>query len=505
MSKSDQARRTAVEVKFDGVDITDSLRAHLISLTYTDNEEDAADDLQIKLHDRDDIWLSKWLDQVIQAAANRQISENDKAKDSPYWNIGDEVTVTGRPLESSYGLGNIGDYVNNYKGTITYLNLKDGVPHPIHVGYLGWFKESEVKKNNDNSQSKSGKDSSVSNAASKGLMISAVIITENRKGDGNDEILECGRFELDSITAQGPPSTITIKGTSLPYHSTIRQMLKSKSWEECSLSQIANEIASKNGMTCMFLSASDPFYKRREQYKASDIAFLKKLCHDAGCSLKISDNIIVIFNQSEYEAKSAIYTIKKGKTGGYSKYRLSTESNDKYASCRVSYTDNNGKVISATAYSDETVKNNSGGQCLEVRQRVSSESEALALAEKMLRLHNKYEYTAGFTFPGNPKFLAGCTVQLSGWGAWNGKYIIKQAKHSVGGSGYTTQIELRKSLGSYESVNKEPSAPEPSIDDIARACIRGDWGNGEERKKRLTEAGYDYDQVQARVNEILYG
>lgn len=42
-----------------------------------------------------------------------------------------------------------------------------------------------------------------------------------------------------------------------------------------------------------------------------------------------------------------------------------------------------------------------------------------------------------------------------------------------------------------------------SIDTLAREVIRGDWGNGNERKKRLTEAGYDYYAVQRRVNQIL--
>lgn len=31
----------------------------------------------------------------------------------------------------------------------------------------------------------------------------------------------------------------------------------------------------------------------------------------------------------------------------------------------------------------------------------------------------------------------------------------------------------------------------------------GDWGNGEDQEKRLTEAGYDYDKVQRRVNELI--
>lgn len=43
------------------------------------------------------------------------------------------------------------------------------------------------------------------------------------------------------------------------------------------------------------------------------------------------------------------------------------------------------------------------------------------------------------------------------------------------------------------------------IDTVAREVIAGKWGVGEERKKRLTAAGYDYNAVQKRVNAILQG
>lgn len=42
-----------------------------------------------------------------------------------------------------------------------------------------------------------------------------------------------------------------------------------------------------------------------------------------------------------------------------------------------------------------------------------------------------------------------------------------------------------------------------TIDALAYEVIHGDWGNGEERKERLEAAGYDYDEVQQRVNELL--
>lgn len=42
-----------------------------------------------------------------------------------------------------------------------------------------------------------------------------------------------------------------------------------------------------------------------------------------------------------------------------------------------------------------------------------------------------------------------------------------------------------------------------TIEELANEVIAGKWGKGADRKKRLTEAGYDYNRVQARVNEKL--
>lgn len=41
------------------------------------------------------------------------------------------------------------------------------------------------------------------------------------------------------------------------------------------------------------------------------------------------------------------------------------------------------------------------------------------------------------------------------------------------------------------------------IKTIAAEVIQGNWGNGEERRERLEQAGYDYDVVQQRVNELM--
>ena len=42
-----------------------------------------------------------------------------------------------------------------------------------------------------------------------------------------------------------------------------------------------------------------------------------------------------------------------------------------------------------------------------------------------------------------------------------------------------------------------------SLDDVAKEVINGKWGSGNDRRQRLTAAGYNYNEVQKKVNELL--
>ena len=62
------------------------------------------------------------------------------------------------------------------------------------------------------------------------------------------------------------------------------------------------------------------------------------------------------------------------------------------------------------------------------------------------------------------------------------------------------QSRVNELCGQSGSVSSTPSK---SIDELAREVIRGDWGNGSDRKARLEAAGYNYKEVQNRVNQLL--
>lgn len=55
--------------------------------------------------------------------------------------------------------------------------------------------------------------------------------------------------------------------------------------------------------------------------------------------------------------------------------------------------------------------------------------------------------------------------------------------------------------GFIVTVNK--TTEKKSVEDVAREVIKGLWGNGQDRVNRLTEAGYDYSEVQKMVNKLL--
>lgn len=61
-----------------------------------------------------------------------------------------------------------------------------------------------------------------------------------------------------------------------------------------------------------------------------------------------------------------------------------------------------------------------------------------------------------------------------------------------------------KYVGKSTSVAKPQTKPaSKTTDQLADEVIAGQWGNGEDRKKRLTDAGYNYNAVQNAVNQKM--
>ena len=82
-------------------------------------------------------------------------------------------------------------------------------------------------------------------------------------------------------------------------------------------------------------------------------------------------------------------------------------------------------------------------------------------------------------------------------GKW-GNGIDRKNKLTAAGYDYDVVQSAVNKLVSHKTV-----VTQKSIDQIAKEVIQGKWGNGEIRKQKLTAAGYDYNVVQQKVNELL--
>ena len=84
--------------------------------------------------------------------------------------------------------------------------------------------------------------------------------------------------------------------------------------------------------------------------------------------------------------------------------------------------------------------------------------------------------------------------------------------HTTDGLAYATDpnyiskvvsIIEQYNLTEWDAREVQPQPQLKSIDAVAKEVIRGEWGNGAERKSRLAQAGYDYNEVQKRVNQLM--
>lgn len=79
-------------------------------------------------------------------------------------------------------------------------------------------------------------------------------------------------------------------------------------------------------------------------------------------------------------------------------------------------------------------------------------------------------------------------------GAFSNKSNAEKLAAKLTSAGFKSYVTTK---GGTTVPNKK------SIETIAKEVIAGKWGNGEDRKKALIKAGYDYNEVQKKVNELL--
>lgn len=102
--------------------------------------------------------------------------------------------------------------------------------------------------------------------------------------------------------------------------------------------------------------------------------------------------------------------------------------------------------------------------------------------------------------------------QASGSGKKDVTTVAKEVLAGAWGNGDERKNRLTAAGYDCAAVQAEvnrlasgASTPKKSTTEIAKEVLAGKWGNGDDRKKKLQAAGYDYAAVQAEVNRLAKG
>lgn len=111
------------------------------------------------------------------------------------------------------------------------------------------------------------------------------------------------------------------------------------------------------------------------------------------------------------------------------------------------------------------------------------------------------------------KVKVGDTVKIGdviGIEGSTGKSTGSHCHYCVRGNASHSQVRdvcaisgIPNKLGTYDDgYLAKLQAQKKTVSQLAQEVLDGKWGNGQERKEKLTAAGYDYDAVQKEVNKL---
>jgi uncharacterized protein len=264
---------------------------------------------------------------------------------------------------------------------------------------------------------------------------------------GDNRNLEVGEFEVDNVEFS---NTITINAVSIPITSSLRSEKKSRAFENVKLSKIAGELSSYGNLTLVYETDIDPFYDRAEQNNKSDLAFLESLCKADGLALKVSDNQLIIFDESKYDNLPAVMTLTKGVAPFYGYPNFSRNAKNIYKACEITFFDSATDRTYIGFFEAPNVGN--VGHTLRLSESYSSASDVDTLnrrARSRLREQNKNEWKLSFSIKGDVNYFAGTNIDIKGFNKLDGKYHIQSVTHSVGSSAYNVSVNTRRTLEGY--------------------------------------------------------
>jgi phage protein D len=266
------------------------------------------------------------------------------------------------------------------------------------------------------------------------------IKVSNWTREGDNRKLRCGDFLVDEPEYSGSSGGLTLRlgGTSLPADSNFIGAKHSRTWKNVTLKdQLLSMMPS--GLSLDWQTQFNLTLVYAEQADTPDLEYISSQCQKYGLRLKVLNKRLVVFSAFELEAQPPVRTLTRSEMKPYTLKKSATRT--QYDACTVKYQNAaQGKEIAFTYPAGGNRQ-----KIYEVTETVYSMAEAEAVAKAAFWEQNINADLFSGTLPmGDPGLYAGHNIELTEAGDFNGVYAIDSSVHTVGGSGYKTQIKLHK-------------------------------------------------------------
>jgi phage protein D len=257
------------------------------------------------------------------------------------------------------------------------------------------------------------------------------------RGEG---LLPCGDFQIDQLELAGPPDRFTMRCLAA-FMTPAMRTLNSVGYEDQTLLGIAQTIGQKYGLAV--ISAPDVIdiaFARVTQKHETDLAFLKRLALEHDYDFTVRGSILVFYSRTALEAIAPVQAVTRTELEGF-EFRNRTHTT--YRAAQVAYQDLTSKSLiiqSAAAIAPIPT-----GDVLKIVPRCENGQQALLKAQAALDAHNMFFTEASLVMPGSIAMASGNTIEVSGFGEFDGTYVILVARHRLDRAhGYTTRLEVSR-------------------------------------------------------------
>jgi hypothetical protein len=257
------------------------------------------------------------------------------------------------------------------------------------------------------------------------------------RGEG---LLSCGEFEVDQLELSGPPDTFTMRCLATFITPAMRTRT-SFGYENQTLLGIAATIAEKYGLGVVSApEVIDVAFDRVTQKYQTDLAFLKRLAIEHDYDFTVRGSTLVFYSRTTLEAVPPRNTLARTDLVSF---QFRNRTSRIYRGSETTYHDPMTKsLISQSVAATITSPTSDLLKCV---SRCENGQQALLKAQAALHSDNSFFFDGDLVMPGSTAMASGNTIGVSGFGEFDGTYIIVTARHQLDrASGYTTRLEVSR-------------------------------------------------------------